>query len=113
VLQQTTLTKFVVRERANKQVVASGVENDTVQEFEGNWYFNPEAVDMAHLHITERVYTCPYKGRCYWIDLESPDGRAQNVAWTYFDVKPGYEFIKGKIAFYARNTAGTVSEREG
>jgi uncharacterized protein (DUF427 family) len=113
VLQQTTKTTLIVRERANGDVVASGTPGEKVQEFEGHWYFKRESVDMTHLHITERIYTCPYKGRCYWIDLESPHGRAQNVAWTYFDVKPGYEFIEGQIAFYARNTAGTISERQG
>jgi uncharacterized protein (DUF427 family) len=81
-----------------------------VREVEGAWYFAADQVDMTHLHITQRTYTCPYKGVCYWIDLDAAHTRAQNVGWVYFDPKPGYEYIKGKIAFYARSTAGTEAQ---
>lgn len=102
---------LVVRERDNDRLIANGEpENGTVLKFEGNWYFAPEAVDFAHLKVTERIYTCPYKGICYWIDLDSPNGaRAQNIAWVYRQPKPGYEAIKDRIGFYARDTAGTNS----
>jgi uncharacterized protein (DUF427 family) len=67
---------------------------------------------MGHLKITNRTYTCPYKGVCFWIDLEIPDGRvAQNVAWVYRSPKPGYEFIQDQLGFYARPTSGTLAEK--
>lgn len=104
---------LIVRERLSGEIIASGAENETVRVFEGNWYFAPEAVNMQRLTVTERTYTCPYKGVCYWIDVTAPDGtRAQNVGWVYCDPKPGYEFIKDQIAFYARDTAGTRAARE-
>jgi uncharacterized protein (DUF427 family) len=103
---------LVVKERHTGSVIASAEENAGVRVFEGNWYYNQNNVDMQYLKVTNRVYTCPYKGRCYWIDVEAPDGtKAQNVAWTYFDVKPGYEFIQGEIGFYARPTSGTLIDR--
>jgi uncharacterized protein (DUF427 family) len=104
--------KFTVKSRKGGAVLAQGVENETVRQFEGNLYFAPEAVRAEHLVVTERIYTCPYKGVCYWVDLDSPDGRAQNVAWIYREPKPGYEFIKDQWGFYNRDTAGTESVRE-
>lgn len=101
---------LTIKARTTGEVIASGNEKVNVVPFEGNWYFAPEAVDMKYLRVTERTYTCPYKGMCFWIDLEMPSGRAQNVAWVYNNPKPGYEFIKDQIAFYARNTSGTIAE---
>jgi len=103
---------FVVKERHSGEMIASAQDHQTVRLFEGNWYFKPEAVNMQHLKVTERTYTCPYKGVCFWIDLETPDGvKAQNVGWVYRNPKPTYEFIKDQIAFYARPTEGTLSEK--
>lgn len=103
---------FIVKDRQTNEVIATAQDNHTVRVFEGNWYYKPEAVNMQHLKVTERTYTCPYKGVCYWIDLESSDGtKSQNIGWVYRDPKPTYEFIKDQIAFYARPTAGTISEK--
>ncbi|MBL8161802.1 MAG: DUF427 domain-containing protein [Anaerolineae bacterium] len=104
---------LIIKERLSGEVIASGTENNDVRVFEGNWYFAPEAVKMQHLTITERTYTCPYKGVCFWIDVTTADGtRSQNVGWVYRNPKPGYEFIKDQIAFYARDTNGTRAARE-
>jgi len=96
--------QFTVKERITGDIIASAVEDEGVKHFEGNWYYTAENVNMAHLRVTERIYTCPYKGRCYWIDLDSPSEKIQNVGWTYYDVKPGYEWIQGQMAFYSRDT---------
>jgi len=104
---------LIVKERQSGAVIASGDENQTAREFEGNWYFTPEAVNMSWLTVTERTYICPYKGTCFWIDLETPSGfGAQNVAWVYRQPKPGYEFIQDQIGFYTRSTMGTTTERQ-
>ena len=104
--------ELIVKERTTGDVIAKGSENKNVRVFEGNWYFSPDMVDMKHLRVTERTYTCPYKGVCYWIDLETPNGfQARNIGWVYRQPKPGYEFIKDQIAFYARTTSGTLVEK--
>ncbi len=106
------MNSLVVKERKTGEVIASGVENEQARVFEGNWYFAPDAVDMKYLRVSERTYTCPYKGVCFWIDLEDDNGDfTRNVAWVYNNPKPGYEFIKDHIGFYARTTSGTVVER--
>jgi uncharacterized protein (DUF427 family) len=98
---------ITIKDRKNDAVLASGKVGEAVRLFEGTWYFAPEVVDMTHLVVTERTYICPYKGTCYWIDLNSPEHQAQNVAFTYFQVKPGYEFVQGKIGFYAGRREAT------
>lgn len=92
---------ITIKETKNDAVLAAGRVGETVRLFEGAWYFAPEVVDMTHLVVTERTYICPYKGTCYWIDLNTPDHQAQNVAFTYFQVNLGYEFVQDKIGFYA------------
>jgi uncharacterized protein (DUF427 family) len=104
--------ELVVKERAGGTVIAKGTEPETVRVFEGNWYYAPDVVQMEHLKISSRTYTCPYKGVCYWIDLEMPDGHVvRNVAWVYRQPKAGYEFIQDRIGFYARATSGTLAEK--
>lgn len=102
---------LIIKVKPSGEVIAQGEENQTVRSFEGNWYFAPEAVDMQYLKVTERTYTCPYKGVCYWVDLDAPDAKAENVAWIYHDPKQGYEFIKNQIGFYARETRGTTAAK--
>ncbi len=88
-----------VSDRQNGTIIAEAVLGEQVIELENSWYFAPEQVDMTHLHITERTYTCPYKGVCHWIDLEVGGVYAQNVAWVYHKPKRGFEQIAGRIAF--------------
>ena len=90
--------------------LASGLEGEHVRLFEGAWYFEREAVDMTDLIVTERVYICPYKGRCYWIDLKTAVSTHQNVAFTYFETSPGYEFIQHRIGFYAGEREATLEK---
>ena len=103
--------KFTVKARASGETLAQAAE-PAVRQFEGNLYFAPGSVNAEHLVVTERIYTCPYKGVCYWVDLASPTDRAQNIAWIYREPKPGYEFIKDQWGFYNRDTAGTQTLRE-
>jgi uncharacterized protein (DUF427 family) len=97
----------VIKARPSGEVLASGEEQVGVVRFEGNWYFDPEGVNTESLRMTDRIYTCPYKGVCYWVDLESADQQARNVAWVYVEPKKGYEHIKGKYGFYAGTRAAT------
>ncbi len=101
-----------ILQKDTQAVIAEGSpSDDTARIFESNWYFDPSHVDMTHLRVTERTYTCPYKGVCYWIDLDAPGMQARNVAWVYNNPKPGFEMIKDEIGFYSRDTAGTMAVR--
>jgi uncharacterized protein (DUF427 family) len=92
--------------------LASGVEPEDVFQLEGNWYFDPARVNSAALAVTERTYTCPYKGTCHWVDYVGPGGSARDVAWVYGDPKPGYEKIRGRFGFYPARRAATVARVE-
>jgi uncharacterized protein (DUF427 family) len=106
------IMNVIIKETGSNAVIAQGEENAQVRAFEGNWYFQPETVDMSKLEITARTYTCPYKGTCYWIDLKTSTGNVYpNIGWVYQSPKAGYEFIKDQIGFYARPTNGTVVEK--
>jgi uncharacterized protein (DUF427 family) len=75
---------------------------------EGNWYFDPASVEADVLRVTERTYTCPYKGTCNWVDYVGADGRTvRDVAWLYPSVKPGHETIQGRYGFYSGNGPAT------
>jgi uncharacterized protein (DUF427 family) len=108
------MTERTISIKANKTgtVLASGQVGVDVRLFEGAWYFAAEAVDTTHLVVTDRTYICPYKGTCYWIDLKMPDFQAKNVAFTYFKVNPGYEFVKDQIGFYAGRREATAQVDE-
>ena len=99
---------IIIKLRDSEIILAEGQVNEAVHLFEGAWYFSPEAVNMGHLVVTDRTYICPYKGTCYWIDLAGPGQQAKNVAFTYFQVNPGYEFVKGCIGFYAGQREATI-----
>jgi len=102
-----------IKQKDTQQVIAEGNPDDkSALVFEGNWYFAPDHVDMQYLKVTERTYTCPYKGVCYWIDLDSPTLKVQNIGWVYQNPKQGFEMIKDQIGFYARDTQGTLAVRE-
>ncbi len=92
---------IIVEETESGNLLAQGVPREDVQLFEGAWYFDKTAVNLSNLIITDRIYICSYKGSCYWIDLQTENGRVADVAFTYFTVNLGYEFVQDKIGFYA------------
>jgi uncharacterized protein (DUF427 family) len=101
----------IIREAGSGIVLAQGELGDQVVGYEGNLYFQPDAVNRGVLRVTERTYTCPYKGTCNWVDYQGSDGRVvQDVAWVYARVKPGHEVIEGRFGFYAGTRGATSLE---
>ena len=102
---------IVIRESKSGTVLAEGQEGAEVVSYEGNLYFAPEAVNNGVLQVTERTYTCPYKGTCNWVDYVGTDGATvRDVAWVYARVKPGHEPIEGRYGFYATSRGATRRE---
>jgi uncharacterized protein (DUF427 family) len=106
------MTTVKILDNQSDQAIAQGSLDQNVLAFEGNYYFDPDNVDMGNLVVTERIYTCPYKGQAKWIDLQTPDGVIKDVAWVYLDPKPGYSQIKGRIGFYSVPRTGTSAVKE-
>jgi uncharacterized protein (DUF427 family) len=100
-----------IREKKSDSVLAQGEEGQQALKYEGNWYFDPSAVDQSALVVTDRTYTCPIKGTCQWVDFVDPEGRrVKDVAWVYPKTKPGHEAIAGRYGFYAGSRGGTRQE---
>jgi len=103
-----------IRERESGTTLAEAEVGPGLARYEGNWYFDPAAVRAGVLRISERTYTCPYKGTCNWVDYVGPDGRTvRDVAWIYPEVKPGHERIRGRYGFYAGSRGGTIETGGG
>jgi uncharacterized protein (DUF427 family) len=102
---------ITIKHKDSGTSLASAEPGAGVDKYEGNWYFSPETVISDALKLTERTYTCPYKGTCHWVDFVGPDGRTvKDVAWVYAAPKPGHEIIKGRYGFYAGSRGATVEE---
>jgi uncharacterized protein (DUF427 family) len=101
----------IIRERESGVALAQAETGPAVMSYEGNWYFDATAVNAGVLQLTERTYTCPFKGTCNWVDFVAPDGRTvRDVAWCYPSTKPGYEVIAGRYGFYAGSRNATREE---
>lgn len=108
----TNTAQVTIKTKQTDEVLATGEMPTDVFKFEGNWYFAEDKVTLDNLTITERTYTCGYKGTCFWVDLTTSEGTVQNVAWVYRNPKDGYENIKDRIAFYNGTRQGTVAVAE-
>ncbi len=76
-------------------------ENDgQVIRLEGNYYFHPDVVDTSALEITSRLYDCPKKGICNWIDMRTDKGIVTDAAWIYPETKKDFQHIAGWYGFY-------------
>lgn len=71
-------------------------------------YIPREDMAMAFLDPTDRQTTCPYKGVASYYSVVTPEGRLENVVWSYEDPKAGAEGIKGYLAFYPEVTVQRV-----
>jgi uncharacterized protein (DUF427 family) len=99
---------IAIRERDSGTLLAQAEVGPSLARYEGNWYFDPTTVQSDVLKVTDRTYTCPYKGTCNWVDYVAPDGRTvRDVAWVYPEVKPGHELIQGRYGFYAGSRGAT------
>ena len=66
-------------------------------------YFHPECIDHTRFEVSDRIYTCPEKGTCFWVDLKTDKGFLNDVAWVYPETKQGFEHIAGWYGFYAHH----------
>jgi uncharacterized protein (DUF427 family) len=64
------------------------------------YYIPPDDIKMEHLAATARATWCEWKGQAAYYTVTVGDKQAPNAAWCYPDPRPGYEAIKGYLAFY-------------
>lgn len=66
------------------------------------YYLPVEDIEMKHLTRSDKKTVCEWKGVASYYNVEVHGRRAENAAWTYENPEPGYESIKGYVAFYAQ-----------
>jgi uncharacterized protein (DUF427 family) len=105
---------IVIREKESGTSLAEAEAGPAILPYEGNLYFDPEAVNHDVLRLTERTYTCSSKGICHWVDYQDSAGRTvRDVAWVYDQPRPGHEAIKGRFGFYAGSRGPTRQDEAG
>ncbi len=105
------MATIVVTDVMHNVVLAQRELGDGVFEQEGAYYFDPELVDMTHLVMTPRIYKCPYKGVCHWLDLETDSGTIKDVGWIYTEPREGYEHLRDRVGFAFGMRPGVMVQR--
>jgi uncharacterized protein (DUF427 family) len=65
------------------------------------YYLPPDSVRLAYLEPSSRTTMCEWKGQSRYWTVRVGERVARNAAWSYPQPWPGYEEIRGCIAFYA------------
>ncbi|HSO97183.1 MAG TPA: DUF427 domain-containing protein [Acidimicrobiia bacterium] len=65
-----------------------------------NYYFPPDSVTPGALVRTVGGSWCEYKGAAHYFDVHAGARVARDAAWGYDNPSPGYEAIRGYVAFY-------------
>jgi uncharacterized protein (DUF427 family) len=88
--------------RANGAIIAETGKALILQE--GSYapvvYFPRDDAAMAMLDPTDRTSVCPWKGQASYFSIVTPDGRMENVVWSYETPKADVAAIAGHLAFY-------------
>jgi uncharacterized protein (DUF427 family) len=66
------------------------------------YYIQEADIEMKHLVQSAHATYCEWKGAASYYDIEVHDKKTRNAAWHYPQPTPGFEGIKGYIAFYAQ-----------
>jgi uncharacterized protein (DUF427 family) len=66
------------------------------------YYFPPDDVRLERLGPSSHGSVCEWKGNAGYLSYVGPLGRRiEDVAWSYASPEPGYEGLRGYLAFYA------------
>jgi uncharacterized protein (DUF427 family) len=65
------------------------------------YYIPPADIRTDLLVASTHTSSCEWKGTARYVSYVGPDGRIDDVAWSYPTPAPGYESIAGHLAFYA------------
>jgi len=65
------------------------------------YYIPLEDIRTEYLVEAAGSSVCEWKGRARYYTVAVGNRRAERVAWSYPEPKPGYEAIQGHLAFYA------------
>ncbi len=64
------------------------------------YYIPEDDIRMEHLTPVSGTSFCEWKGAARYYDIVTDERREERAAWIYPDPTPGFESLKGHIAFY-------------
>lgn len=64
------------------------------------YYIPSEDVQMQFLVPSSRSSFCEWKGRAAYYTVRVAERQARDAAWVYSNPAPGFEAIRGYLAFY-------------
>ncbi len=76
------------------------------------YYVPPEDVRMDRLRPTTHRTVCEWKGNAAYYDVAVGAELAEAAAWTYRRPNPGYEAIRGHVAFYPQKMDACLVDGE-
>ena len=71
----------------NEQVIAEADKDELIY-IEQNWYFPPESVKQELLSKSDTPYTCPWKGKCQYFNLNVDGQTNEDAAFSYPEPLP-------------------------
>lgn len=75
-------------------------ETERFESVEGNIYFPPETLRMAHFRPSDTRTYCGWKGQASYYDVVVAGEVNKDAAWYYPDPKPDARHIKDYVAFW-------------
>ncbi len=64
------------------------------------YYVPMSGVDMAYLRPATGTTFCEWKGTAAYFDVVVGERASRRAAWAYPEPSPGYEALRGHVAFY-------------
>jgi uncharacterized protein (DUF427 family) len=91
----------VIAESRNALALTEGARDPVI-------YFPRGDAAMALLERTDRATSCPWKGAASYYSILAPEGRMDNVVWSYETPNEDVAAIAGHLAFYPQVTVEQV-----
>lgn len=98
--------------RNSDGTVLASAPASQVRQLEGNWYFHPDGVNEEYFETSDRIYECPKKGYCLWVDMKVGNHYINDCSWIYTRTYPDYDFINGWYGFYSEHKNYTHQEAQ-
>ena len=93
------MSAITIRMKHDNSILLQAADSQ-LQRIEDNFYVHPELIDLSQFEISDRIYNCPVKGVCMWVDLNTELGWMNDICWVYPEPKKPYKHIAGWFGFY-------------
>ena len=114
------MSTITIKNTVTGKIIATGKLGSDVQNFEGNYYFKRDLVDLSEAEAEEKAYTCPIKrASCdyYFFKDQNRKNFSREACWIYGSIPNElYKSIEGWVGFYTKPSQNglevSISENE-